>query len=869
MKPLPRWALALPLLFAASPAAAQDPVAIDRAASDGVDRTMHDISGEGDATSIELNPAMLTDIRGIDLGLRAYISPDRYGRGDGVGAFVGAGIAGVAAGFDVQVLRPGFDGGTFDAELGLQPDAVKIGGAVAIGDPDRGSLGIGVHGLRANGVWIRQADIDLGMLLRLTNWASLGVTARFGPADLRPLGTRAFFALDGELALRPLGTRWLEVAGGVRARVDQADGRFFRGFGGEDLLAHGRLVGRWQGLRFAAELEQVPVVRLDEATLAVEARDRALRTGLSLGFDWDYTGFEVGTHIGPNPGLSGVSLAAHLGTRRKGRGVWMRPVDVERIELSRVTGQRSLLRLLARVRRAEAAGGRAILLLDARSVGMGFAAMEELRDALIRARNAGVHIYAYLENADLSDYYLASVAEGVFVHPGGELAVYGLSSTGLYFKDLLAKLGVRVEAMHIREYKSAHEMFSRSDRSSYDREQREALLDAEFEVFVHDVAQARQKTLAEVRAFVDAAPHGPQEAVEMGFVDEVLHRDEILRKIEERLEIRVDERDFDPLAPERETWSKAPYLAVVLVEGTITDGKSMQVPFLNLSFAGGDSIAEQLRNLREDPACRGIVLRVDSPGGSALASEIIHREVDRTRQAFERDPRSSPPIVVSMSNVAASGGYYVAAGARQVFALDTTITGSIGVVSMHFDVSGLLEKLGVGVDTISRGRMASAQSIYKPFDDEERRRLEASMQRIYDLFRRRVADAREMTVEQVDELGRGHVYAGRDALAIDLVDDIGGLDAALDWLGTQGKSARFPPVEVRVFPRREGILALIFEDLGTVGEKLERGRTRRNEARRAPLQKVVDLTLARLPLSLIFLEQGEAQLIAPWTLDAP
>lgn len=852
----------------ASSAHAQDPVAVDRQASDGVERTIHDISGEGDASSIELNPALLSDIRGFDATIRAYVGNDPYARGEGVGAFFGAGAMGFAAGFAVQVLRPGFDPTTFDSEAALQPEAVKLGGALSAGDPDRGSVGIGVHALRAQGQWLREPDIDFGGVARLTNYASLGLTARLSPVGLRPLATRSHLSFDTELAIRPLGTRWLELAGGVRARVDQQNGRGLSTFGTEDLLGHGRLMLRWQGLRLAAEVEQVPVVRLDENTLVVESRERALRAGFALGLDWDYAGAEVGVHAGPNAGVGGTSLAFSLGTERRGRAVWMRPVDVERIDLAQVTGERALLRLLARVERAEAAGGRSILLLDARGVGMGWSSMQELRQALVRARNAGVHIYAYLENADLSDYYLASVAQGVFVHPGGELAVYGLSSTGLYFRDLLAKIGVRVEAMHIREYKSAHEQFSRADRSTYDREQREALLDTQFETFVYDVAQARKTDLGAVRKFVDGSPWSPEQALEAGFVDAVLHRDEILRTIGDDLEMSVQESKFDPLAPERETWSKAPYFAVLVVEGTIRDGKSLHVPFLNLHFSGGDTIAKQLQALREDPACKGIVLRVNSPGGSALASEIIHREVERTYQAHERDAKSNPPIVISMSDVAASGGYYIAAGARQVFAMPTTITGSIGVVSLHFDVSQMLEKLGVGVDTISRGEMANADSIFKPFTELERERLEASMQRVYDLFRKRVADARGMTLERVDEIGRGHVYSGRDAKAIDLIDDFGGLDASITWLRSQSAhQRRFPPIEVRVFPKYEGLLSLILEDFGPVGEKLERARAKSREGRLPTLPKALSLALARLPLSLLYLEQGDAQLITPWVLE--
>jgi protease-4 len=212
----------------------------------------------------------------------------------------------------------------------------------------------------------------------------------------------------------------------------------------------------------------------------------------------------------------------------------------------------------------------------------------------------------------------------------------------------------------------------------------------------------------------------------------------------------------------------------VLIEGTIIDGDSRTIPFLGIQFTGGDTIVKQLRALRADPMCKGIILRVNSPGGSALASDVIWREVARTHEAFARNPKKSPPIVVSMGDVAASGGYYVAMGARTIFASSMTLTGSIGVVSLHFDLSGLLAKLGISTTTFQRGKNADIASVYKPYTDDQRARMDASMRRVYDLFRGRVAEGRDMTIDEVDKLGRGHVYSGTDAHALKLVDQLGG-----------------------------------------------------------------------------------------------
>jgi protease-4 len=379
-------------------------------------------------------------------------------------------------------------------------------------------------------------------------------------------------------------------------------------------------------------------------------------------------------------------------------------------------------------------------------------------------------VFGYLESAGMKEYYLASVAEQVYLHPAGELQIFGLSTVGIYLRDALAKLGVRVETLHIGEYKSAHEMFSRASRSKADREQQSELLADIYDVFVSDVAQARGTTKSQVRAAVDGAPHGPERAVELDVVDAIAHRDEVIEKMSERIGAEVGFHEFGETGPQEPTWSEQPYIAVVMVDGTIVDGKGRSLPLLRIHNSGGDTIAQLLEEARNDPACKGIVVRVDSPGGSALASEVIWREVARSQKEHDDDPRSAPPIVVSMGDVAASGGYYVAVGAKHIFAERSTITGSIGVVGMHFDLSGLLRLLGISTETIKAGENADIGSLWRPYTDAERERMQDSLQRTYDLFRKRVADSRELTLEKVDELGRGRVYSGRDAKELGLVD---------------------------------------------------------------------------------------------------
>jgi protease-4 len=308
----------------------------------------------------------------------------------------------------------------------------------------------------------------------------------------------------------------------------------------------------------------------------------------------------------------------------------------------------------------------------------------------------------------------------------------------------------------------------------------------------------------------------------------------------------------------------------VLVEGTIKDGKSLTIPFLDIRFAGGDTIADTLKKARSDPACKGVILRVNSPGGSALASDVIWRQAQLVHEAHEDNPRHNPPIVVSMGDVAASGGYYVSMASDRVLADPATITGSIGVVSMHFDVSGLLRKLGISAHTLKEGKNPDIGELWRPYTADQKQRIEASMRRTYDLFRRRVSDARKLSMEKVDELGRGHVYSGTDAEALGLVDQLGGLHDAIALVRQRAGVSPRRELELRVMPRRQTMLDLL---LGALGRSFKDDESPlRKAARRRPKGKEVlplalNKELARLPLSILYLPQDRASLIMPGLIE--
>ncbi len=868
--------LALGLTLASAPAAAQQPRAQDRHPTDGIDRVVHDLSAEGDASSLELNPALLSDVKGLDLTVLGYRTVSDFTRGSGFGGFVATNLGfGLATGFGVQLIRPQLrlDGADFDAAQ--NPNLTKLSFALAGDFADAGAFGLGVHGVRAQGQWLQRPDLDIGALVRILNYGSVGFNARLSPVDIDSQALPGHFSIAGELAIRPLGTHHLELAA---AATQQAllseDGQRPQRVDFSGFLPRGRVAVRWQGWAVRGEVEQVRASVLDPVTFERLRGEKALRGAVALEGSWDVITATAGVHAGISEGLDGAGFALRAHSRERGRVFWPRSVDAERYDLSGLSGERSLIAMLRRLDRAEAAGDRSVVVIDARSTGGGWAGLHELREALVRVRNAGGHVFAYLEDASLKDYYVASAAERIYIHPAGALATFGIGGSTLYFREALDKVGVKAEVIKIDQYKSAGERFTETGPTAPDREQSEALADDTYRQIVRDIAQARGLGLADVRQRIDDAPWGPHSGVDQGLVDEVVFRDELLDKISEVLGADVEFSSVPDTRP-REHWAKDPYVAVVLVEGTIVDGKSRTIPLFDLGFAGGDTIAKTLRDLRDDRFCRGVVLRVNSPGGSVLASDVIWREVKLTAEAHEQDPKFSPPIVVSMGDVAASGGYYVSMGAATVLADPMTITGSIGVISIHFDVSGLLAKLGIRTASFTRGQNADIGSPFSAYTDDQRGRIEGSISRTYDLFRERVAEGRGLTVEKVDELGRGHVYSGVDAKALGLVDELGGLHEAIERVRDEAELPRWRSLRVRVLPKQRSLVDLILESargprqrVGAVGRAVKRRRERSAAATlKDALPLALDEALSRVPLSLLFLPQGKAHALVPGLIE--
>lgn len=427
--------------------------------------------------------------------------------------------------------------------------------------------------------------------------------------------------------------------------------------------------------------------------------------------------------------------------------------------------------------------------------GSGYAALAEVRRALLRFRKAGKTVVAHLESPSLRDYYLASCADTVALHPSGELAVQGLSANNAYLGAAFKKYGVGVQTTKVGAYKSAVEPFTSDHMSEADRAQTEALLSGVWTGLTDDIAPSRKITPDTLRKLADS--HGilsADEAVSLKLADRTAHIDEIIEELKTRGEedpdtgsfAQVNMLDYLKLLPKEPTLeSSDDKIAVVYAEGEIVDG-----PGRNHDAFGGEWLASEIRRLRRDDTVKAIVLRVNSPGGSAFASEVARRELDLFKE-------SGRPLVVSMGSLAASGGYWISAGADRIFAEKTTITGSIGVFGLMFDVKDLASGFGVKFDGVKTSRYADMDSLSRPKTADEIALLQKFTDRIYGDFIGLVAKGRQLERGEVERIAQGRVWSGSSALGLHLVDEIGGLDSAILHARTKaGLSASAPVVQI-------------------------------------------------------------------------
>ena len=441
----------------------------------------------------------------------------------------------------------------------------------------------------------------------------------------------------------------------------------------------------------------------------------------------------------------------------------------------------SLSNLLLQLRKAKADKRVGAVLLDVGMLGGGWAKSDEIREAVADFRKSGKPIYAYMEFGGDKEYYVATAAERVYVPPIGDLFINGLAAESMHFKGSFDKLGIYWDAYQIEKYKTAPESFTREDMSEGEREQLNSLLDEIFNRYVSQIAEARRKSVEDVRALVDNAPHNAPAALEAGLIDGALYREEVEGELKKRLGYKEDEKlrkvsmgEYRRVAPQSLGLNQGEAIAVVFASGPIEPGRSNDGSFGGDQTVGSDTVVKALNDARDNKEVKAIVLRVDSPGGVTYPSDLIWKAVEEAKK--------KKPVVISMGDLAASGGYYISMGANRIVAQPLTLTGSIGVYAYKPVVKGFYDWVGVSSEYLLRGKNAGMFRETEKFTQEEREKFEGSMRNFYfNQFLPKVAEGRKFpNVEAVHEIARGRVWTGAQGKEKGLVDEFGGLDRAVE-----------------------------------------------------------------------------------------
>ncbi|MBF00157.1 MAG: signal peptide peptidase SppA [Flavobacterium sp.] len=436
---------------------------------------------------------------------------------------------------------------------------------------------------------------------------------------------------------------------------------------------------------------------------------------------------------------------------------------------------------------------------------LGMAQNKALRDRLVEFKKSGKFVVAYSDTYTQADYYLSSVADTIYMNPVAELEFKGLSSEVMFFKDLQEKTGIKMEVIRHGKFKAAVEPYLSNEMSPENREQLTTLLNSMWNSVVTDIAESRKIPADSLNSIANnLSARTPEMAKERGLVDKIGYIDQFHDGIRKALKIKKDEEintvdilDYAEANKFSDLLSGADdVIAVVYAQGEITGGEG------GINNIGEISMREALKTAADDENVKAIVLRVDSPGGSALASELIWRDIELAKK--------KKPVVVSMGNLAASGGYYISCNANRIFTEPTTITGSIGVFGVLPNFTQLSKNIGIHTEQVNTHKHSSGYSLFTPLEEDTREVIQQSVESVYDTFITRVANGRKMTKEQGDAIGQGRVWSGTDAVKIGLADELGGLDDAIAYAAKLGKTTSYT---TKNYPEYERNLEDLFAGL--------------------------------------------------------
>lgn len=446
--------------------------------------------------------------------------------------------------------------------------------------------------------------------------------------------------------------------------------------------------------------------------------------------------------------------------------------------------------------------------LDIKHIAAGFATLEELRNALLDFKTSGKFIYAYSEVYSQKTYYLATSANKIFMNPQGGMEFKGLSSQIMFFKNTLEKLNIEMQIFRHGKFKSAIEPFMLDKMSEANRLQIETYINSIWGTMLDGISKQRKISVDELNAMCNTlAINSPEEALKNKLVDELLYEDEVMKVLKK--DLKLEEKDKIAFAElgkysksshkasrkENRKFSKKPKIAIVYAVGQIISGKGDE------ETVGSDDVAEALKDARLDTNVKAIVLRVNSPGGSALASDVIWREMTLCKKA--------KPTIVSMGDVAASGGYYISCAADRIFAQPNTITGSIGVFGILPNMQKMFsEKFGINIDTVNTNKHSDVGSPFRAVTADEQIYIQNGVEKVYDTFISRVAEGRNTTKDMIDSIGQGRVWSGVDAIKINLVDELGGLEKAIAYAA---KKAKVEDYKIEELPKVKDPFAMFLD----------------------------------------------------------
>jgi len=840
------------LLLVASPLRAQT----SRVATDGIQLPDRSVTTQSDAASVEVNPAGLGFIESTET--RYTLDLDTTA-GDGLtaraqhGFFLGTGNDWIGAGVGFQWLDR--------SVLGSDPQSYqKYSLALALRPGSNLSLGGGLHfygssfnrrlndlsSLDFGAQWRPSKVVGIGLNFRDTNHPFLRVDralpVRIQPgAALRLVDGRII--LDNQLSWAPREDR---LTYSPRVDVMPLDG--LRLFGRAGLpLTDAFATDDERATRFIGGLE----VSLGEVGVASAA---SFRSGAG-GDGGSYTGQTQSIWLTPQSRPSLLQPSNR----------WVR-VKLDDDIAERATdppfgsSRRGFLDIMLHTR--ELADDPSIdgVLFEIDNHTLGYGQTWELRQQIRHLREAGKQTAAYLKDPSFAGVYLASAADKVYLMPAEPYSPEGVRVSLLNYAEALSKIGINAEFLRIGDYKSAPESFVQRQPSEEAIEQTTAFVDEIFGEVVSSIADDRGVSHEEVEEAIDEIPMLPDRAVGREFVDNVFYPDEIRPHLKEQLGAgSVLGTGYDPNPAPVQGWDGGPKVAVLYIDGNIVQGKSSNPPLFGEMLTGSETIIRVLEQLGRDSNVHAIVVRIDSPGGSAVASDLIFRAMRRVAQV--------KPVVTSMGDVAASGGYYTAAGADTIFATPNTLTGSVGIFSGKFSIGRLADLLGVNHTEIQRGNRAGQFEMFEPWSNDQRRRVSKSIHYLYRLFLEQTAKTRPLSPDEIDEVARGRVWVAEAAKDAKLVDRLGGLVDAIHYAE---KQAGLEPgtAEYETYPKPGSFLELSPTGVGVLGKIAsafggESGATSKSErVVDGFLSQLVDRLQQSVLLPLLY-ESGEPLMLPP------